>query len=435
MVRYVYKQVMMMVAFHVEMYISSGIAIIITVVPKSGFNLFLLSVLTSLGLGHIAMGCHRMDSEDKIRASNTDKNAMKEHIFERKVYENSLSSNIINTVETQPTNSRSDKKRLMVSKCFKFTAFGKVLITVSIIASIFLVIAGVFMLTFVFHFKGLVGFILGSDDDPKYSLVTTGTAVSTATGAPNSFIVRWIQACFFGFGVAMPLMFLCCMLVAWVIPLRLSSYRKLVVLAEVANAWNAIDVFVVSVVAALFEIQQFAEFIIGDSCDAINELLEEKNPNPDGDNKCFDVTAGLLPKFWVLGLAAGMMMTFGIWLLRMAQQDLNNRREKDRGLKNTSGLDGEIMLRSKEGGVLDEKMWLYERNYESTISPDSSNLSGVLSDSSMSTTWTGDEDDEGSNSFIERCIQKVDYYCESVGSHWTGVLLRLRIIQQHRVEQ
>jgi hypothetical protein len=247
--------------------------------------------------------------------------------------------------------------------------------------------------------------------------------------------VRWIQACFFGFGVAMPLMFLCCMLVAWVIPLRLSSYRKLVVLAEVANAWNAIDVFVVSVVAALFEIQQFAEFIIGDSCDAINELLEEKNPNPDGDNKCFDVTAGLLPKFWVLGLAAGMMMTFGIWLLRMAQQDLSNRREKDRGLKNTAGLDGEIMLRSKEGGVLDEKVSLYERNYESTISPDSSNLSGVLSDSSMSTTWTGDEDDEGSNSFIERCIQKVDYYCESVGSHWTGVLLRLRIIQQHRVEQ
>ena len=59
------------------------------------------------------------------------------------------------------------------------------------------------------------------------------------------------------------------------IPLRLTAFRKLVVVAEVANAWNAIDVFVVSVVAALFEIQQFAEFIIGDSCDEINALLEK----------------------------------------------------------------------------------------------------------------------------------------------------------------
>ena len=59
------------------------------------------------------------------------------------------------------------------------------------------------------------------------------------------------------------------------IPLRLTLFRKLVVVAEVANAWNAIDVFVVSVVAALFEIQQFAEFIIGDSCDEINALLEK----------------------------------------------------------------------------------------------------------------------------------------------------------------
>ena len=78
---------MMMVAFHVEMIISPGIAVIITVVPRIGFNMFLLAVLTSLGLGHIAMGCHRMSTEEKIRISNSNKEALKEHIFTWKCFE------------------------------------------------------------------------------------------------------------------------------------------------------------------------------------------------------------------------------------------------------------------------------------------------------------------------------------------------------------
>jgi hypothetical protein len=400
---------MMMVAFHVELTISSGISVIITVVPRIGFNLFLLAVLTSLGLGHIAMGCHRMDTEEKIRQSNSNKEALKDHIFTWKCF------------ASAGTETDNDSKRVAVSK-FQFTSFGKGLITACIVASIFIVVGGVFMLTFIFHFKGLVGYMLGSEDDIKYSLVTTGTAVSTATGDPNSFVVRWIQACFFGFGVVMPLFFLILMLIMWVIPLKLTSYRKLVVYAEVANAWNAIDVFVVSVVAALFEIQQFAEFIIGDSCDAVNELLEEKNPNPDGDNKCFDVTAGLLPNFWVLGLAAVLMMTFGLWLLRTAQCNLTDRRLDDR---DKSGVDiaGDIMLQASErpSPLFAEsgKLSLYERGgNESILTPDSS-LSGVPSESA----WQGEGEGGGQHGGrMQACADRWS-------AHNTAALLALKIIQ------
>ena len=44
------------------------------------------------------------------------------------------------------------------------------------------------------------------------------------------------------------------------------------VLTEVCNAWSALDVFCVSIAAALLEIQQFAAFIVGDACDGINEV-------------------------------------------------------------------------------------------------------------------------------------------------------------------
>ena len=400
---------MMMVAFHVEMNIAPGISIIITVVPRTGFNLFLVAVLTSLGLGHIEMGCHRLASEEKIRHSSESKRALKEHIFTRKCFAPSSAASEVGT----PASDR------IIHSRFQFTSFGKGLITCAIIACMFIVIAGVFMLTFVFHFKGLVGFILKSDSDPEYSLVTTGTAVSSATGDPNSFIVRWIQACFFGFGVVMPLFFLFLMLIVWVIPLRLTSYRKVVVFAEVANAWNAIDVFVVSVVAALFEIQQFAEFIIGDSCDAINELLEEKNPNPNGDNKCFDVTAGLLTNFWVLGLAAVMMMTFGLWLLRMAQNDLTARRLADRD-EGGAGVEGDMMLPlNLSPSAAGAKMSLYERNEQSILTPDSS-MSEAPSDSS----WKRSEKAEaGDGGWLQD-------WADSTSARTTAAMVSLHIVRQ-----
>jgi hypothetical protein len=304
---------------------------------------------------------------------------------------------------------------------------GKVVMTSVIVATLFVVLAGVFLLTFVFHFKGLVGYILASDDEPRYSLVTTGTAVSTATGDPDSFIVRWIQVCFFGFGVIMPLFFLLLMLVVWAIPMEVATFRKCVVWAEVANAWNAIDVFVVSVVAALFEIQQFAEFIIGDSCDAINELLEEKNPNPNGDNKCFDVTAGLLPRFWVLGLAAGIMMTFGLFLLRFAQSDLTARRRLDRHKAEAPGEGGGgILLRSSLSMSLShqpggDRFSLYERNDGSSIalSPESSTLSEV-----PSLEGVQEEEGEGTDSRSRDCAHRF-----SAGM--TLVLLAAGVIEHH----
>jgi hypothetical protein len=49
-----------------------------------------------------------------------------------------------------------------------------------------------------------------------------------------------------------------------------------------------------AIVAALLEIQQFVVFIVGDSCDGINIILEEfLDPLLDGDDVCFDVVATL----------------------------------------------------------------------------------------------------------------------------------------------
>ena len=51
--------------------------------------------------------------------------------------------------------------------------------------------------------------------------------------------------------------------------------RKLRTVAEILYAWSALDVFVLSLIISILQIRQFAAFIIGDKCDAINPLLEQ----------------------------------------------------------------------------------------------------------------------------------------------------------------
>ena len=92
----------------------------------------------------------------------------------------------------------------------------------------------------------------------------------------------------------MPFAVLLAMLLLWLVPLTLSAQRSMFVLAEVLNAWSALDVFCIAIAAALLEIQQFAAFIVGDSCDGINEVLKMIDaPGLEGDDKCFDVVATL----------------------------------------------------------------------------------------------------------------------------------------------
>ena len=62
--------------------------------------------------------------------------------------------------------------------------------------------------------------------------------------------------------------------------------------------------------AANLEISQFAAFIVGDSCDAINMILEQERFDMllDGDDKCFDLVANLKPSAWLIFTAAVMLI-------------------------------------------------------------------------------------------------------------------------------
>ena len=61
----------------------------------------------------------------------------------------------------------------------------------------------------------------------------------------------------------------------WLAKLTELSQRRLFYPAEVLNSWAALDVFVVTVIASVLQIEQFSRFMIGGRCDAIDAIVKE----------------------------------------------------------------------------------------------------------------------------------------------------------------
>jgi hypothetical protein len=94
------------------------------------------------------------------------------------------------------------------------------------------------------------------------------------------------------------------------------------VLAEVVNAWSALDVWCVTILASLLEIQQFAKFIVGDSC----YLKQYLSAYLDRDNVCFDVEASLKEDTWYMCVASALLIFIGIPLIAVGNQSIKQRR-------------------------------------------------------------------------------------------------------------
>jgi len=170
----------------------------------------------------------------------------------------------------------------------------------------------------------------------SYSLITLGTSIPSSSADPNSFGIRWVQATFFLFALAIPLTLLIFLLFLWLVPLSHKSQSKLYIITEILNAWAAIDVFVISIIAALLEISQFAQFIIGDRCDLINQILVEYfNGELNGVDKCFDVVTKLDAGCWLLFGGCISYIISSVVVMRTCHRALENRDKKSKGDEET----------------------------------------------------------------------------------------------------
>jgi len=167
----------------------------------------------------------------------------------------------------------------------------------------------------------------------------------------------------------MPVIFIVMLLCMWCFPLPAKFQHTLNALLEVAQAWSALEVFAIAIAASLLEIQQFATFIIGSSCDTINAYLEENaGTRLDGDDSCFDVIATLRAPSWTLFLAVFLLIFFCLPLTRLigsvieGDDHMNKNTEVPDDLKEDGGdvddmsVGAQIKMFSDDSSMLEEPL-------------------------------------------------------------------------------
>lgn len=300
--------ILMMVAFHftlappvTEMTPEGSIVFKAYVEPHFGFYSFLIATMLSLVITHFVIKMHDLSLEREHSESSVEgKEALWSHASSGTQYR---------------------------------AAYLLTIVTVLLCISGVLVAFGISIKSFEFSFHGAFGVLLKFLDNPdtlSFSVVSLGRAFPHSSIEPDSLGTRFIQVSFFIFAVAMPIAYVFCLLVLWMVPLTYKFQSRLLTITATIHAWSALEVFVISIIAALLELQQFAQFIIGNKCDMINKFLRTPLANGllHGDDKCFDVEATLKTGCWVLFAACAIYVLVGSLVVRGCHNALKVRLER-----------------------------------------------------------------------------------------------------------
>ena len=139
-----------------------------------------------------------------------------------------------------------------------------------------------------------------------------GAAIPYTSSRAPAAALGFFQTFFFAVCLVVPLLWLLLLALLWLVPLHAATQHRLLVAAEIAHAWSALDVFLLTLVASLLELDQFSQFIVGSECDGVNRLLSRYfSPLVSGEPRCFVVDAQLEPGVWLLFAASLVSMASG----------------------------------------------------------------------------------------------------------------------------
>ena len=215
------------------------------------------------------------------------------------------------------------KNKYLGTKCFRF------LISILLFLTLGLVLVGSNITSFSFYFHGLAGYALDLfqiSPYRDYSVIELGFNVPDAAENPSDGVIRFTQVIYFLTVFIMPVAMLLNVIFLWFVPLPRCAQKFFYSIIEILNAWSCLDVFVVAIIAAITEISQFTDFIVGDKCDVINPFISKYFYNRlDGHNTCFEVQAYLKEGSLLLFIAAIIFFISSNIVMKVCRNALNER--------------------------------------------------------------------------------------------------------------
>jgi len=309
--------------------------------PQSGFYCFLMATISSIVLGHVVLFFHRHTCKTSELPDTGPFQAMGKHVFQG-----------------------AENRQVRFSRRGILFIYTIILLTGALIG------VGITLKSFEFQFYGLAGLVL-EDPDRSYSLLTIGHEIPTSVQNAHSIGSTFIQICYFFFGVITPYTFLILTFLMFKVPMQVRSQKFIFAIIEIAFAWSALEVFLISMVAGLAEISDIASYIVGDLCDDLDKFLENSDFFDmvlDGHDTCFDVEAHLHGSSWVLilGVIVNLIVTF--YLIRIMHQALDERVKKE-GIKRTTSESGrcseavamDLMHHATGNGSIDDHIGMVKR--------------------------------------------------------------------------
>ena len=207
--------------------------------------------------------------------------------------------------------------------------FFRFLITFLLFGTLILLIIGSNITSFSFYFHGLAGYaldLLEISSHRDYSVIELAFNIPESYENPNDAVIRFTQVIYLLTVFIMPIALLINLFFLWLVPLPRKFQKFFYATAEIFNAWSCLDVFVLAVIAAIIEIGQFTEFIVGDKCDAINPFISKYFYKIlDGHNTCFEVQAYLKSGCWLLFTAAIIFFICSHIVMKVCRNSLNER--------------------------------------------------------------------------------------------------------------
>jgi len=205
----------------------------------------------------------------------------------------------------------------------------RIVLSVLLGLSLVLIILGSALKTFSFDFVGLVGWVLpmlGIDPHREYSVLTLNEEVPGSAMEPNSFTIRFTQIVFIMTAFVVPFLHVLAMIVLFFVPFPRKVQHYLRYTCEILSAWACSDVFIISIIAAVLEIQQFAGFMVGDKCDFLVPYIEEYLKDFIGEySSCFEVVATLESGCYVLFIGTIIYTAAHLLLSSVTEAGLRTR--------------------------------------------------------------------------------------------------------------
>jgi Paraquat-inducible protein A len=251
----------MLVAFRYHLQLLDKTALDVYVTPKFGFYGFLFATAASLVIGHVMVFHHRHSTTHELVPS-MEAGSMFNHVF-----------------------------RFPDGSTGRISVTARIVIVLIWLVTFILLCVGMVHESFIFEFGGLAGFFLQGRTRISYSLLSFGTSLPASVENAADVGIQVLRLVYLFYAAVAPLISLLLLLVILVVPLPAQRQWPLLTVAEIASAWSAIEVFGLSIIAAMFEISTFANFIIGNRCDLIDSILSACGD--DCPNTCYTVKASV----------------------------------------------------------------------------------------------------------------------------------------------